>query len=231
MCRPLQQTQTGETGLLLEDAKTLLAQSQNARLRYQMDGVSEVIRSCTDCAKISAIHDYRSRSVDTLFGRFRVKAPRIRHCACNARSEVSPGGPLWPLAELYPRRSTQALLRLQAELGARHSFREAARNLATLLPCARQRNTAVRNRLGQIAQDICDCDRAVPLLDQDASLPPLTVFLDGARIRCRPEDQRRHFDVVVCNIESPHMCRRFGFVQQAARSPADQLRQDLHAVG
>ena len=60
--------------------------------------------------------------------------------------------------------------------------------------------------------------------------PKLTVFLDGAHIRCRPEYQKRHLDIVVGKIESLNNCRRFGLVQQAVLSPACQLRQDLKAL-
>ena len=59
----------------------------------------------------------------------------------------------------------------------------------------------------------------------------MTVFLDGAHIRCRPEYQKRHLDVVVGKIESAQMSRRFGLVQQAAQSPSRQVRQDLQDTG
>ena len=65
----------------------------------------------------------------------------------------------------------------------------------------------------------------------DAPPSPLTVFLDGAHIRCRPEYQKRHLDVVVGKVESPNVSRRFGLVQQAVSSPAKQLRQELIAQG
>lgn len=58
---------------------------------------------------------------------------------------------------------------------------------------------------------------------------PTAVFLDGAQIRCRPEYRERHLDIVVGKVESPNMSQRFGLVQQAASSPAKQLRHDLIA--
>ena len=99
------------------------------------------------------------------------------------------------------------------------------------LPCARQMNTTVRNRLGKVAREIWDREPAEIDADNDGLSPPLTVFLDGAHIRCRPEFQRRHLDVVVGKIERPDMSRRFGLVTQAVLSPAKQLRQDLSALG
>ena len=232
LSRPFRRTQPEGFGLLLEDAKTILGQLQSAILHDQIEEISEASRICPDCDGVRAIHDYRSRGLDTLFGRFEVKAPRIRRCACNAKSDVVLGGPLSPLAHFFPDRSTPELRRLQAELGARHSFREAVRILETFLPCAKQVNTSVRNRLGKVAREICDSEQNEPLVPSAAEeAPALTVFLDGAHIRCRPEYQKRHLDVVVGKIEGHDRCRRFGLVQQAVLSPASQLRQHLRALG
>lgn len=96
------------------------------------------------------------------------------------------------------------------------------------MPCAKQHNTTVRNRLGKVAKDITDAE---PPVCETLSSHPLTVFIDGAHIRCRPEYQKRHLDVVVGKIETRDMCRRFGLAPQAATSPAAQLRRDLDALG
>ncbi len=168
LSRPFRRTQPEGFGLLLEDAKTILGQLQNVILRDQIEEISEASRICPDCGKVRAIHDFRSRVLDTLFGRLRVKAPRIRRCACNAKPDVVLGGPLSPLAHFFPDRSTPELRRLQAELGARHSFREAARILETFLPCAKQVNTSVRNRLGKVAREICDSEQTEPLVPSAA---------------------------------------------------------------
>jgi transposase-like protein len=72
---------------------------------------------------------------------------------------------------------------------------------------------------------------AIPCLDPVGTSLPLTVFLDGAHIRCRPDYQRRRLDVVVAKIKSPNMCRCFELVQQATLSPANQLCQDLCTLG
>ncbi len=99
------------------------------------------------------------------------------------------------------------------------------------LPCSAQLNTTVRNRLGRIADKISNDDAHRGDAGTNAAFSPLTVFLDGAHIRCRPEYQKRHLDVVVGKVESLNMSRRFGLVQQAAASPARQLRNDLIAQG
>ncbi len=226
LARPYRLTQNEGLGLLLEDAKAILGKIQQSVLSDQVEEVCSVNRNCPDCGSKRIIHDYRERVFDTVFGRFRHRSPRIRRCKCDDCS-----GLLSPAAHFFPDRATPELKRLQTDLGSRHSFREAARIMELFLPCAKQLNTTIRNRLGQIAQEIGDPKATETELDEEAISPPLTVFLDGAHIRCRPEYQKRHLDVVVGKVESPHMCRRFGLVSQAARSPAKQLRSDLSALG
>ncbi|MEP3329758.1 ISKra4 family transposase [Sedimentitalea sp.] len=213
----------GDLGLKLEHSKTLLAQLQLAIIQHQIEEISDASLSCPCCGRTMPIHDYRTRVIDTLFGRFPLRVPR-RTCSCRRGK----GGSLSPLAQVFRDRVTPELKLLQAELGARHSFREAARILETFLPCARQHNTTVRNRLSKVAKVIAD---ETPPVCESQKSHPLTVFIDGAHVRCRPEYQKRHLDVVVGKIETHDMCRRFGLSLQAAASPVSQLRRDLDALG
>ncbi len=103
--------------------------------------------------------------------------------------------------------------------------------METFLPCASQTNTTIRNRLGGIADTLETALAAQSDTDTKPISSPLTVFLDGAHIQCRPEFQKRHLDVVVGKIENPNMSRRFGLVQQAAKSLARQPRNDLMVQG
>lgn len=59
-----------------------------------------------------------------------------------------------PLTELLPDRCTPELMRLQAELSARHSFREAARLLETLLPSGPINHATPRNRTQRVASEL-----------------------------------------------------------------------------
>ena len=213
-----------ELGLKLEQGKALLAQLQGSILRHQIEEISAASRTCPCCGHARPVHDYRTRVLDTLFGRSSLMVPRRRKCACRAgKSDL-----LSPFAEVIRDRATPELKMLQAELGARHSFREAARILETFLPCAKQHNTTVHNRLGKVAKDITDAE---PPVCETLSSNPLTVFIDGAHIRCRPEYQKRHLDVVVGKIETRDMCRRFGLAPQAASWSDSQLRRQLDAIG
>jgi hypothetical protein len=218
-------------GLRLVEAKSLLTQLQEIILQDQIDELLRAIRNCSACGKRRAIHDDRGRILDTLYGRFRVKAPRLRPCPCEATAGVANPVLRSPISDRFPERATPELQRLQAELGSRHSFREAARLIHTFLPCAPQSNTTVRNRLGRVAETLLSAETEEVNKDTNSISSPLTVFLDGAHIRCRPEFQKRHLDVVVGKIESRNMSRRFGLVQQATKSPSSQLRNDLITQG
>ena len=231
ICRPLKDAGPESLGLHLDEGKELLKRLQETVLRDQIDELLRASRNCSACGKRRAIHDDRGRSLDTLYGRFRVKAPRLRQCPCEATADVANPVLQLPISDRFPERATPELQRLQAELGSRHSFREAARLMETFLPCAPQPNTTVRNRLGRIAETLEATETASIDTSADAKSLPLTVFLDGAHIRCRPEYQKRHLDIVVGKIENSNMSRRFGLVQQAAKSPARQLRNGLKAQG
>ena len=84
--RPQRVTCPEGFGLRLEDANKIVGQIQKAIL---CDQVEEVIRDslgCPTCASVRAIHDYRTRVLDTLFGRVRVKAAWLCRCSCDAKS-------------------------------------------------------------------------------------------------------------------------------------------------
>jgi hypothetical protein len=140
VARRVQELTTDEIGLMLDEAKALLAELQRRMVETQIEEKIACMRACTCCLRSQPIRDRRTRTRQTLFGTVRVAAPRIRLCACVDKAlfeEVS----FWPLTDLLPDRCTPELRRLQAELGARHSFREAARILATFLPCSPCRPT------------------------------------------------------------------------------------------
>lgn len=215
-------------GLRLEDAKSILGQIEKVVLTDQVAEFCEARRICQSCQRVCAIHDYRTRHLDTLFGRFKLKAPRFVRCSCAAKSGNGLRRLPPPVTEIFPARTTPQLQRLQAELGARHSFREAARLLEMFLPCRRVHNTTVRNRLGQVAQGL---ERRAFDPGLEISSTGLNVFLDGAHIRCRPEYQQRHLNVVVGKVEDRDICRRFGLVADASGTSKGQIKDALCAAG
>ncbi len=140
-----------------------------------------------------------------------------------------------PVCALLTARCTPELERVQAELRARTSFREAARTLEALLPASRANHESVRIRTHAVALRLEAADRqaaaeVVAAQDgpgkaviADASRP--IVMLDGAYVRAVPDYQTRNFEVICGKVEhegrSP---RRFTLVRSVAERPHALLR-------
>jgi hypothetical protein len=137
-------------GLNLAEAKALLAELQQRIVQDQVAEYVTCARLCPDCMALRRLRDQRTRTLQTLFGTVEMAAPRIRLCSC-ADTLGMVGLSFSPLADVLPERCTAELSRMQAELGARHSFREAGRLLETLLPCSPPDHTSVRNRLHRVS--------------------------------------------------------------------------------
>ena len=237
LSRRVQGLTADEIGLMLDEAKTLLAELQRRMVEIQIEEKVACARVCTRCLRSQPIRDRRTRTLQTLFGTVRVDAPRIRLCACVDKTpfeEVS----FSPIAELLPDRCTPELRRLQAELGARHSFREAARLLGTFLPCSPPNHASVRNRLHRVAVAVesAEISSAPPSHGRreasDGSHDDITVLIDGAHIRAAPGHQTRHLDVTVGKVEAPgRKPRRFALAPLAADRPLAQIRAALTEQG
>ncbi len=214
-------------GLSLDEGKAILKSIQQAVLQDQVEELCEVERVCPTCHSYLRVHDRRKRQIDTLFGRVTVEAPRIRICMCRFPHFPEIRAAFSPLSRILPDKATPELRRLQAELGARFSFREAAQLLNELTPCARQNHATIRNRLSSVAEQLEAKD--------DAGSSPadgVVVFLDSAYVRSRPEYQRRNFEVIVGSIETvAGEKRRFGLGLGGVERPADVLRSNLTAAG
>jgi hypothetical protein len=191
LSRQVQGLTADEIGLMLDEAKALLAELQRRMVESQIEEKVACMRVCTRCFRSQPIRDRRTRRLQTLFGTVRVEAPRIQLCAYVDKApfeEVS----FSPLADLLPERCTPELRRLQAELGARHSFREAARLLSAFLPCSRPNHASVRNRLHRVAAAVESAEissaSASPARREaiGGSDDGITVLIDGAHIRAAP---------------------------------------------
>lgn len=77
--RPYRVTCPEGFGLCLEDGKRVVEQIHRAILCDQVEEIARESRVCLTCASVRAIHDYRTRVLDTLFGRVRVKAARAAY--------------------------------------------------------------------------------------------------------------------------------------------------------
>lgn len=113
--RSSRQTSGEATGLSLEDGKSILARMQIVIVQDQLEEVAGTCRKCPGCYQVRRIHGYRTRKLDTMFGRLDVRAPRIKLWAGQADAAGGIGIPLSPLSCFLPRSTTPEFQRLQAD--------------------------------------------------------------------------------------------------------------------
>ena len=131
IARPVLAATADDVGLSLAEAKSLLTRLQEAMVRRQVAEYLHCRRVCPDCLTFQPVKDRRQRRLQTLFGTVDVEAPRYRICRCRLPPCVDEAT-FSPVSELFPGRCTPELERIQAEVGARTSFREGARILVSL---------------------------------------------------------------------------------------------------
>ena len=83
-------------------------------------------------------------AADALFGPVEVEAPRFKLCRCCPSAAMVEARTVSPVGALLTARCTPELQRVQAELGARTSFRDATRILEALLPASPANQESVR---------------------------------------------------------------------------------------
>jgi hypothetical protein len=143
--RPVVGGTFADLGLALAEAKAVLAELQRIMVRSQVAEHVARHRLCPRCRVPQPLKDRRSRRLRTLFGTVEVEAPRFRVCRCRPPAPVAVVA-VSPVRALLTAHRTPELERVQAELGARTSFREAARILEALLPASPASHEGVRAR-------------------------------------------------------------------------------------
>jgi len=148
-----------EVGLLLDESKTLLARLQASMLCGQVAAYAAHHRACAACGALRPLKDRRTRRLQTLFGTVEVGAPRFKMCRCRPSATQELARTVSLVCALLTARCTPELERVQAELGARTSFRDAARILETLLPASPANQEILRNRTHAVALRLKAADR------------------------------------------------------------------------
>ena len=227
-----------EVGLMLAETKTLLAKLQASMLCGQVAEYAAHHRVCAACGVLQPLKDRRTRRLQTLFGTVEVEAPRFKLCRCRQSAPMSEAVTVSPVCALLTARCTPELERVQAELGARTSFRDGARILEALLPVSPANHESLRARTHAVALRLEAADRqaaaeVMAVRDEpakpaaaDASRP--IVMLDGAYIRAVPGHQVRNFEAICGKVEREgHPTRRFALVRSVAEQPHALLRAAL----
>jgi len=163
-------------------------------------------------------------------------------CRCSLTTAVAGTVLFSPVCALLTARCTPELERVQAELGARTSFRDAARILDTLLPASPATHEGVRTRTHAVALQLEAADRQaaakVTAVRDDTAKAAATderrpvVMLDGAYIRAVPGHQVRNFEAICGKVEREGQpTRRFALVRSVAEQPHALLRAALQDQG
>jgi len=239
--RPAVVSTLAEVGLALAETKALLAKLQASMLCGQVAEYAAQHRVCAACGILQPLKDRRTRRLQTLFGTVAVEAPRFKVCGCRRATPLAEVT-VSPVCALLTARCTPELERVQAELGAHTSFRDAAGILDRLLPASSANHESVRNRTRAVALRLEAADRQAATevtavrdapdeaAAADASRP--VVMLDGAYIRAVPGHQVRSFEAICGKVEHEgHVTRRFALVRSVAEQPHALLRAALRDQG
>ncbi len=123
-----------EIGHMLTESKTLWPWLQASMLCAQVAEHAAHHRACVDCGALRPLKDRRTRRLQALFGTDGVEAPRFKVCRCRLVAPLAEAALFSPVCARLSARCTPELERVQAELGARPSFRDAVGLLDRLLP-------------------------------------------------------------------------------------------------
>ncbi len=227
--RSVDDARLDDLGLSLEEAKEIQLYLQKELTQFQADQAVQRDRKCLHCDCSRQVHDYRSRTIHSLFGLCHVRVPRWRRCECGSSARLATDS----APTLLNGRATPELERIQAELGSRLSFREAARVLDIFLPTARVHNhRTLSNRLAKVADQIEKWDVASPYRLSRAGKSPVSVFIDGAYIRAVPGYQSRHFEIAMGRVVSEGRApRQFAGAPHIATGKHDIVRAAMRAQG
>jgi hypothetical protein len=207
-------------GLTLAEAKQLLAGVQREISSAQAKGHAIRRPVCPCSAAVCRVKDYRDHSVATLFGRVTMRLARFRCAACG-RIET---GINWP----SHCRSTPELDRLRAHLSALMTYRVGADLLEQMFPVDAGIDPRTFRR-HTLKAGAALADRAA--IKPPAATPAITVTVDSTFIRSR-EDEERHFEVRVGNVETKAGGRQvFGGVAKAGTNIEGLIRKNFDAVG
>ncbi|MCO5195634.1 MAG: ISKra4 family transposase [Anaerolineae bacterium] len=226
-------------GMTLAEGKDLLANMQAAMVKHQAQDYVDQQRQCPDCGKRRGTKGQHEIVWRSLFGKLRLKSPRLYNCACQPHTTKS----FSPLTVLLPERSAPELLYLETKWASLMSYGLTTDLLADTLPMETSTQAIILNTQ-QVAQRMEDAlgEEEVVYIDgcpRDwAALPRpdgrITVGLDGGYVHAREGDNRKAgwFEVIAGkSITWDGEAKSFGFVHQYDEKPKRRLYEVLQSQG
>jgi len=119
--RGLEEMQSGNIGLSLEEAKSLVSAVQDEFVAAQAAEIVETHRQCSRCPKRLKIKDWKLRRVNTALGKVFLPAPRLVTCSCDGTHSRA----ISPLKG-WLARSTNELKYLASRMASQYSYRQSA---------------------------------------------------------------------------------------------------------
>jgi len=213
---------TPETlGLMLAEAKTILAQLHETLVPHQAAAYVAQQQTCPQCGRQRRCKGHDLIVLRTLFGTLTLSSPRLYTCRCQPADTPRSSS---PLADCFSERTTPELRYLEAKWAALLPYGVTVDVLEEVLPLQANRATVYRHAQqvaeqleGELGDEqpffIEGCQR-----DWDA-LPrpdgPLTVGIDGGYVHARDGDKRKAgwFEVIVGkSVPTDGGAKCFGFV-------------------
>ena len=233
--------QSETLGLNLSEAQALLQGVQRTIVFEQVEEYLQQQQACHDCGMKRYHKDEREIVYRTLFGRLRLRSPRLFHCKC----QLQPTRTFSPLANLLTERTAPERLYLESKFASLMSYGLTTKLLEEVLPLEGEVNAAtVRNHLQQVAQRMegelgeeqamfaSGCQREWEKLPRPEL--PLTVGIDGGYVHgChQPSNKSGWFEVIVGkSITADGNSKCFGLVNGYDKKPKRRLFELLKSQG
>ncbi len=228
-------------GLTLDEAKTVLERIQQQIVEQQAAEYLHMQSHCPPCGNKRYHKGEHTVTVHTLFGKLRLKSPRLYHCPCQPHLTRT----FSPLAELLPERNTPELSYLEAKWASLRSYGMTTKLLHEVVPIGKRVNAeTVRNHLHAVAERTQAelGDEQVFFIDgcprEWANLPrpdgPLTLGLDGGYVHSCDKTSRKDgwFEVIAGkSITAEGTAKCFAFVHRCDTKPKRRVFEVLKSQG
>jgi hypothetical protein len=226
-------------GLTLAEGKELLANMQAEMVKHQAQEYVDQQRSCPDCGKRRSNKGDHEIVWRSLFGKLRLKSPRLYSCPCQPRPTKS----FSPLAALLPERSAPELLYMETKWASLMSYGLTTDLLADTLPMETSTRSVILNthNVAQKMEDELGKEKVMYIdgCPRDWAVLPrpdgrITVGLDGGYVHAREGDNRKAgwFEVIAGkSVTWDGQAKSFGFVHQYDEKPKRRLYEVLQSQG
>ncbi|MGV8949276.1 MAG: ISKra4 family transposase [Candidatus Paracaedibacter sp.] len=226
-------------GLTLRESKTINSEIQKKMVDHQIMDFVFHHRFCPCCGSTRSIQGYHSLTYRTLFGKMRLRSPRLLTCKCHPQSQFS----FSPLSSILGEHISPELSYLEAKWASLMSYGMTVKLLEEVLPLETHASSIFNNIQKVSTRLEAGLKEEKPVFIEGCQrdwnqLPrpdiPITVSLDGGYVHAREGDNRKAgwFEVIVGkSIQEGNEPKRFGYVTNYEKKPKRKLYEMLHNQG